>query len=263
MNVLSLLKNHAATKRAVFISPHLDDAAFSAGGILAFLSKLNLPVLVINVFTSPGNGNGETLSSRKFLSQCKDADPVRLFSKRLAEDSRIFLTLKNTKVINLGLVDALWRLSKSAHPLTRFLGKLAPEFLRAYPTYRWHISTGKISPNDSLTVDELFRTIKKHVRQKDLIFCPLGIGKHVDHLIVRDACTKLENTKVYWADHPYQLIHSADQDFIHRHQLQRFVFSQFKKAKGLLIKGYKTQVEPVFGTTDPLIEPDILYSRSK
>ena len=57
--------------RAVFLSPHLDDAVFSCGGLLARLAKTG-PVLVLNLFTEfprPIQNRGIVLGSERYKEE--------------------------------------------------------------------------------------------------------------------------------------------------------------------------------------------------
>ena len=103
-----------------FISPHLDDAVFSAGGLMIFLAKKN-PVTVVNVFTEAGD-LPYTLSAKKYLSVCEVDDARKLFEQRRNEDQKV-LEKVGVKVVNLGFVDALWRKKEG---VARF--KIIPEF---------------------------------------------------------------------------------------------------------------------------------------
>jgi len=79
-----------------------------------------------------------------------------------------------------------------------------PEAVHRYPTYRFDIAFGLASRGDSLLKAAL------EVKQAQLIiessprssFYPLGVGRHVDHLIVRFLGVLYPKHVVYYADSP-------------------------------------------------------------
>lgn len=194
---------------AYFISPHLDDAVFSAGGLMASIAK-KIPVKVINIFTTAGSSKN-SLSAKAFLSQIGELDASKLFADRLKEDS-VAVSFLNAKVENWSYIDALWR-NKNIPLVNSFP---LQEFSRIYPTYRYHIIKGKIKKADEPLIASLAEKLKElNQSATTLFFCPLGFGNHVDHLVVREACLRAIPTSqiVFWADFPYIVRSNADTTF--------------------------------------------------
>src|SRR3990167_9161599 len=135
-----------------FVSPHLDDAVFSAGELLSQLAG-KVDITVINVFTSFGDGNN-TLSARSFLKQCKIDNPKKLYEIRINEDN-IALSKLNARVYNLGFTEALWRRKRYSNKFGELLSKYIPEFNRLYPVYRFNIVSGKLHKEDEKLVREI------------------------------------------------------------------------------------------------------------
>lgn len=52
-------------------------------------------------------------------------------------------------------------------------------------------------------VNSIFRVIREGIDPTDIVMCPLAVGGHVDHKVLRLACEKLDNSLVYYADFPY------------------------------------------------------------
>lgn len=229
-----------------FISPHLDDAIFSAGGLISYLSS-KTSITIINVFTSYGDGRN-TLSAKAYLKQCHSTNAQRLFKIRLREDKTVFSKL-NLQVINLGFTDALWRKVKRSGAVKSGLGKIIPEFNNLYPTYRFHIISGKIHREDSILEDRLKDRLKAITRKNKgsyITFCPLGFGYHVDHLIVRNACEKIfVNNLVYWSDLPYLLKLKKGYNLSGDTLLTKFIFRVTAGTKKRLCKLYKSQISQI------------------
>ncbi|KKQ43536.1 MAG: hypothetical protein US60_C0001G0051 [Microgenomates group bacterium GW2011_GWC1_37_8] len=239
--------------RCIFISPHLDDAILSAGGLISYLSG-KVPIEVINVFTNASRPI--TLSGRAIIKKSGFKDLESFYSARRQEDDKV-LTRLDIKKTNLKLVDALFRkkiLGKKRN--IELLGKIFPEVLHIYPTYRLHVISGYISKQDVGTVKIIKKRLVKTVSstRNTLIFCPIGNGGHVDHLIVRDACSNLFKNLVYWRDFPYVTKNAEFLKFKVNHKLEQYIFNKNTKKKKELIVGYKSQTEllsRVKGYEDP------------
>jgi len=227
-----------------FISPHFDDAVFSAGGLISFLSK-RTTVVMINIFTK--GYRPSTFSGKKYLYQCGYTNVEKLFDDRRKEDMVVNGKL-GVKVINLDFIDAQWRKKEKTNVFEKFLGKIISEPLHIYPTYKLHIIRGIVAKNDVKLVkaitDKLLFLIGNKKNFK--VFCPLAVGKHIDHIIVRDICCRLFKNIVYWADFPYSQKCDIDKEFVKVNNLKSYNFSiNFSKKSGLIL-GYRSQVRAVF-----------------
>lgn len=224
-----LKKNHLS---AYFISPHFDDAIFSAGATICELVNSGISVTIVNIFTK-ANGPS-TLSGLAFLKKCNYNSPEELYKDRENEDMNVVSMVSKNKVINLGFEDALWRKSEKRG--------LIPEFNHVYPTFRLHIAKGIISPVDSRLIEDITNRLETIIPKNSVVFGPLGVGKHVDHVIVNKVLTSLRFKKIFWLDFPYsQYSESTNVG------LPYFSFLKNKIRKKELVLGYKSQVKAIFG----------------
>jgi hypothetical protein len=239
----------------------MDDVIFSAGGLLSELAG-KVPVKVVNVFTSPGDGIS-TLSARAFLKQCRAVSPQRLFKNRKKEDEKA-LSILNIRPVYLDKTDALWRKNNSVDRFTFRLLKLMPELVSLYPTYRFHVSSGRLHTQDRILCKLLAWEIKKHLPKDGnyMIFCPLGMGGHVDHVIVRDVCSGFASKVIYWSDYPYLLENHPDQDFIKKNRLKSESLYYHKSERLMLSRVYQTQFEQVVHCPETLELPEIYYVKN-
>lgn len=195
-----LIKKIALQKIPIFfVSPHLDDAALSCGELIRKLST-KTQVTVINVFTRANNGK-QTLSAKKTVRVSNFPTPLDLYNERVSEDKKALESI-NAKIINLGFVDALWRKIKYPSFLRKKLSTILPELIHVYPTFRLHISKGKLAREDNDLIIEINESLKKIIPENSIIFCPFGVGNHVDHLVTKKAVEKTF-TPIYWMDQPY------------------------------------------------------------
>jgi LmbE family N-acetylglucosaminyl deacetylase len=248
----NLIKQIIKNKLPVyFISPHLDDAVFSAGDLMAHLSQ-KTNVQVINVFTA-GDTKHQTISAKMFLRQCGIKNAELLFKIRKLEDSSALAKINITSK-NLDFKDALWR---SRQTPIRFL----PELSSFYPTYKFHIIKGKISPHDPIRSD-LKNRLKRIIPKNAVVFVPIGIGNHVDHLIVRNVCTELFKNIIFWSDFPYNQHHRPNKNFIELFKLKKTVFKTEIKKKREMILSYVTQVQAIFGNSVNDLPREVYYLKA-
>ena len=169
-----------ATGPVLAISPHLDDAVFSAGGTLARLARTRRRVVVATVFTeSVPDPQGFALACQLDKGLGPEVDYMAL---RRAEDGRALDAL-GAEPVHLKFREAPHRGYGSAPEL------FAPP--RADDTAAFDIA-----PALQALVDELAPA---------LILAPQAIGGHVDHVVVVRAfdALRLSAPVMWWRDYPY------------------------------------------------------------
>lgn len=237
----------------IFVSPHLDDAILSAGGLISYLAD-KTEVKVINVFTEASKPP-YTLSTKRFLSQCGYDDANLLFKNRVAEDGGLFNSL-SIKPINLGFIDAPFRKYDNPNLLRKLLAKLLPEFIHIYPVHRLNIASNKISPADSAMIYEIKNNLNEITSGlKDFyVFCSFATDTHIDHVIIRKVCSENFKKVIFWSDYPY---------FKNNQKFKiDFMFNENKIEKKKLILGYKSQIKMLFPKNKIELRPEY-YQISK
>lgn len=227
------IKNFIKNKKVFIISPHLDDAVLSCGGLILDL-KITNNISVVNVFTE-GNSGPYTLSGKKFLKMTGQPDALQLYKLRKAEDEKALSKLGVT-FINLGFQEALFRKKKPS-----VLGKYIPELSHTYPTFRFHIMKN-VKHNDP--VKEKLKAQLKHLIPSDaVVIAPFGVGNHADHVLVRSVCEEIFGKVILYSDFPYNLSNQlAENPF--EHQKTEITPDHNKKLE--LIKCYKSQLNCLF-----------------
>jgi LmbE family N-acetylglucosaminyl deacetylase len=141
----------------VAVSPHLDDAVFSAGGTLAVLARAGWSVRVVTCFTaSVDDPCPFALSTQLDKGLPAEADYMAL---RRAEDTAAQRVLGTLSPLHLPLPEAPHRGYGSAPEL--FTPPRAGDTVGA----------------------ELESLLRPHLAPADLVLAPQGIGGHVDHVI--------------------------------------------------------------------------------
>jgi LmbE family N-acetylglucosaminyl deacetylase len=230
-----LTKAMSAGDPIVFVSPHLDDAVLSCGALLETVAAA-CPVVVVTVFTTASEPP-HTYAARNFLGN-SDADT--LFEARRREDLDVLAELR-VRALHLGFPDALFRRRQVHGALRR-----VPELAHRYPTYRYDIARGRLARGDRPMVTEIGAALSAAAGDAGLVFCPVGVGRHVDHLIARGVGARFGERTVYFSDFPYDQSATADREFLSRHRLRPWKWNEGIAAKARLIKGYRSQVHGLF-----------------
>ncbi len=169
-----------------FISPHLDDAVLSAGGLISYLSG-KTEINIVTVFTRAAPGLLTRSAGRLVkISGFKNAED---FYRSRREEDYMACQMAGAKCFHLDFIEALWRKKTSPN----FFSKIIPEFGHLYPTYRFHAISGQIHKEDAALQKQVEEVLSRIILQQPnaVVFCPAGFGGHVDHILVRQACEKL------------------------------------------------------------------------
>lgn len=240
-------------KVCYFISPHFDDAVFSAGALMTYLAK-HTSVVVINIFTKASE-RPYTLSAEMFLRQCGYRDAQSLFVDREKEDAEVLRGL-GARVVNLSFSDALWRRKDHVGFFGRFLPKVA-ELRSIYPTYKLHAIKGKVAKADLDNVEKIKAQLKEKVREENaVIFCPMGIGNHVDHVLTRRVCDEIFEGVIHWSDFPYN-----EKSEVEKNGFNSFSFAEGLSEKRKLVEGYKSQYGAMFHAGLKLRPEEFFYNQ--
>ena len=231
-----------AGARCLVLSPHLDDAVLSCGALLRELAR-RCEITVLTLFTEATDGpHGR--AARSFLRQCAHPDAATLFRARRDEDRAVVEAL-GARPEHLGITDALFRRRELPAALAP-VARLVPELAHRYPTYRFDIARGRVSRGDRSLRADLATRLAARAGEADLLLCPLGVGRHVDHLLTRDLGLAWPGTVVWFSDLPYALEHAPDPAFVRRADLRPWSFDGGLDAKDSLVRGYTTQVDALF-----------------
>lgn len=206
----------------LFLSPHLDDAILSAGGLIAHLAP-RTSVTVITVFTE-----GSSPPYSPFAQQCLQnagyEEVHQYFQDRRTEDAQVCKKF-GADHVHLGFIDAPWR-------------RKDIESVRSI----------QINPKDISLIprisEKIGRIIKDH--SSSVVFGPLAIGRHVDHLITREALVSAVPNPIFWSDFPYNATDTPDPIYLATHHLQPALWTNNQEEKAEGIKGYQTQIKSLF-----------------
>jgi LmbE family N-acetylglucosaminyl deacetylase len=170
----------------LFLSPHFDDAIGSCGGIIGRLVNLGHPVRVLTAF---GGVECEPFSmpARVLHGEWKLKRPV---SHRRLEDASA-CGLLGCESSFLEFPDAIYRQGADGRHL--------------YPTFE--SLRGSVAREDHALPERLASRLGDYLSGKDaVIYCPMAIGGHVDHVLARN-CGRVvsadDRCVVYYRDFYY------------------------------------------------------------
>lgn len=167
-------------KKILTLSPHLDDAAFSVGPLLAEFAT-NARVTVATVFTQTvTNPSGFALACQEDKGLAPDVDYMDLRRKEDEEWAKII----GADVVHGHFMEAPHR---GYHSPVELFGPI--------------LDSDEIKLSLTKWLDEII-----DISTPDLILVPLGIGGHVDHQWVRKIASEAITacaTLVFFKDQPY------------------------------------------------------------
>jgi LmbE family N-acetylglucosaminyl deacetylase/O-antigen/teichoic acid export membrane protein len=178
----------------LFLSPHLDDAVLSCGGLLSRLARAGKKVLVVSVFTADlSKGLPLSWLARRNLRSWGLEAAGKPFSLRCQEDIAAAQFL-GVKTAHLGFLDALYRRSQGG-------ALYYPRSTVGLPLH----------PEDQVVTGQAVSARLKELRAEVTdpaslqVFVPLGLGGHVDHQLVRACAESVFDREIlmYYEDMPY------------------------------------------------------------
>ncbi len=212
-------------KTALLVSPHLDDVAFSCGGVAAKLARGDWRVVVATVFTrSVHPAGGFALACQRDKGLPDDLDYMAL---RRAEDVAAMAVL-GADPLHLDLPEAPHRGYDNAAALF-----------------------GPVHDDPRPVADALGRTIADLAPA--LVLAPQGCGHHVDHVLTIDALRMLELDAVlgFYRDTPYVIRDRGAQPHVRAEIVVTFALAPADlDAKLRAACCYRSQVGFQFGGTD-------------
>jgi LmbE family N-acetylglucosaminyl deacetylase len=220
--------------RALFVQPHLDDVALSCGGTVRARAAASADPHVVTVFAAPPPPGVPLGRLARFMHMKWRSDaPAEM---RLREDDAAVAILGATP-IRLAFLDAVYRGGYDAR------GAL----LSGEPIAR-------DEPLAERVADELEAIW--HSTARATLYMPLGIGRHVDHVVCANAARRLHDrglNVVLYEDVPYALTPGAREARLAAQpaELAEIVdVSAFLDARIAAIAAYRSQLDLVF-------EPDV------
>lgn len=238
----------AKTYQHIYLSPHYDDAALSAGGTIHRQTQAGEPVLIVTVCAASPRAN---TSFSPFAQEMHVTwgDPIDVVALRRAEDEAA-MEILGADYVRLDFTDCIYR----GHSLN------GPWFYNNNEQL-----FGEIHPDDKGLVSQIVEALENQVgRGKNpTIYAPLTVGHHVDHQLVHTAAWQLNAhgwSVMFYEDYPYVDTEAygdatLDETLAWLKHQQRPVQARLQffseadlRAKVASINAYASQLDVLFGS---------------
>jgi LmbE family N-acetylglucosaminyl deacetylase len=225
--------------RWIYLSPHLDDAVLSAGGLIYEQTRSGISVEIWTFMCGyPPAGEyspiAQMLHDRWEFASAEDAVRARRIEDKNAA------TMVGATAVHFDFLDCVYRRGSNGE---------------------WLYSEIFVPPHkvDEVLPSQIAETISSRLNPDDVLVCQLSVGSHVDHVIVRQAAELLEMPLRYDIDVPY--IFYKSQELATKaagmkesvHSVTEAGLKSWKEA----ILAYKSQIPtlgPVFDTPERVYE---------
>ena len=177
--------------RWIYLSPHLDDAALSAGGLIYEQTQAGIPVEIWTFMCGDPHLTEYSPFTEKLHQIWGFADAAETVRERRIEDTKA-ANILGAKVGHFDFLDCVYRRGKAGNWL--------------YPDGVF----GPIHPEDADLPAQIAAEITPRLQRDDVLVCQLSVGSHVDHVLVRQAAELLGRPLIYDIDMPYFLYKSDE-----------------------------------------------------
>ena len=191
----------------IYLSPHLDDAALSCGGLIWEQTHAGERVTVLTVCAGIPDPAREPLSPFAQELHARWGAGPEAAAIRQAEDVAACRVL-GAAPRHLPLLDCIYR--------------TGPDGQHIYASEQ--ALNGPLHPYEAARAARLSRLRAARLPRNAQVVCPLGLGNHVDHQLTRLAAEQLGRPLWYYADYPYVLKHPAALDSLAQTGWRRQLF---------------------------------------
>jgi len=177
----------------IYLSPHLDDAALSCGGLIWEQTLAGDEVSIWTICA--GNPPEGPLSPfAQSLHERWKTDRYAI-ANRQREDI-LACTHLGSRHRHLWVPDCIYRRSESNRASGAPIRYLYPSEESLF---------GSLDPDEGELIQEIKGFLTRNLPAEAKIVCPLSLGGHVDHHLVRTAAEMLGRDLWYYADFPYSI----------------------------------------------------------
>lgn len=169
--------------RCIYLSPHLDDAVLSAGGLIYEQSHSGIPV---EIWTFMCGYAPEDMVSpfAEMLHQMWGFSSAEETTRGRREEDKRAAAIVGARVRHFDFLDCIYR--RAANGEWLYSDVFTPPH-----------------PEDAAIPSQIAETISRHIEHDDVLVCQLAVGSHVDHVLVRQGAELLGLPLRYDIDVPY------------------------------------------------------------
>lgn len=169
--------------RWIYLSPHLDDAVLSAGGLIYDQSRAGIPVEIWTFMCGYAPEEAVSPFAQLLHTRWGFSSAEETARMRREEDKRA-AAIVGANTLHFDFLDCIYRREANGEWL------YSDVFLPP-------------RPEDSGIPAEIAKTISSRLEPDDVLVCQLSVGSHVDHVLVRQGAELLGRALRYDIDVPY------------------------------------------------------------
>jgi LmbE family N-acetylglucosaminyl deacetylase len=177
--------------RWIYLSPHLDDAALSAGGLIYEQTQAGIPVEIWTFMCGNPHLKEYSPLTQAIHKMWNFSDSEEAVRERRKEDMNAAGIL-GAKAVHFDFLDCIYRRGKNG------------EWLYTEEVF------GELHPEDADLPAQIAAAIAPRLQPDDVLVAQLSVGSHVDHVLVRQAAELLGGKLIYDIDMPYFLYKSDE-----------------------------------------------------
>jgi LmbE family N-acetylglucosaminyl deacetylase len=170
--------------KRIYLSPHLDDAAFSCGGLIWEQSQAGDEVEIWTICAGDP-ADGDISPFAESLHQAWGFSDEFIRARR--EEDQKAAQILGAVPRYFPYLDCIYRKSPTGHFYYLDEGDLF----------------GGLDQDEMDLIDHLTADLQNQLPEDAVVVAPLGIGNHVDHQLTRKAASRLEFSVTYYPDYPY------------------------------------------------------------
>lgn len=169
--------------RWIYLSPHLDDAVLSAGGLIYEQTKSGIPVEIWTFMAGAPSDTEFSPFAELLHQQWGFSSAEETVQARRAED-RTAASLVGATTVHFDFLDCIYRRDEKGE----------------WPYYEIYLPP---QPMDANLPRQIADAITPRLNPDDVLVCQLSVGSHIDHVLVRQAAELLGWPLLYDIDVPY------------------------------------------------------------
>ncbi len=169
----------------IYLSPHLDDAIYSCGGLIARQIAAGEPVSVVTVCAGDPPEGALTAFAQELHARWGTGGAAAMARRRLEDLAAC--SLLDALPVHFGVPDAVYRKDETGRPL--------------YPDETAIFD--ELHGAEAELVEQVAEAIDGVCGPDAQLYVPLSLGGHVDHRLTRQAAERLYRRLRYFPDFPY------------------------------------------------------------
>ncbi len=228
----------------LFLSPHLDDAVLSCGGMIYDRVHNGDQATILTVCA--GDPPETQLSSFALSLHARWGNQADIVKVRRQEDLAACQVV-GAAAVHLYFADCIYR----RNPLTGdVLVSTNDDLFQPLPESEFYLS------------EQVAEKISTYIPKAGIVVCPLSLGGHIDHQLTRLAAEHLGLSLLYYADYPYLV---QNQLQLQEHILPGWVERRFPvspEGRTAWIKAvaqHKSQISTFWGGIDEMSQAITAY----